>query len=363
MWSTYFLARAIDIWAVARKLPAMMRHIFFSLIGVACCMVQSAHARDQIRIVGSSTVFPFVAAAAEQFGKDEAFRTPIVESTGTGGGFAMFCSGHGENTPDMANASRPIKLSEIELCKKNGVNNIGELKLGYDGIVLANARGAVTFKLTKEQLFLALAKEVPQKGKLVANPYTRWNEIDKSLPKLPIMVYGPPPTSGTRDAFAELVLEKTCEGFPEFEAVFPDKDRRKAACLRMREDGKFIEAGENDNLIVQKLVVSPEALGIFGYNFLEQNASLVKANPIDGAVPSVESILDGSYRVARSLFTYVKLDHVGKITGLKEFIGLLSSKAAIGQYGFLIIKGLLPLTESEQRITERTAHDLIRMDI
>lgn len=340
----------------------MIRHYILSFFAVLC-VAGNAHARDQIRIVGSSTVFPFVAAAAEQFGKDDAFRTPIVESTGTGGGFAMFCGGNGDNTPDMANASRPIKPSEIALCKKNGVTNIAELKLGYDGIVLANARDAALFNITKEQLFLALAKEVPIKGKLVKNPYTQWREIDKALPNLPIMVYGPPPTSGTRDAFAELVLEKSCESFPEFEMAFPDKDRLKAACLRVREDGVFIEAGENDNLIVQKLIVSPEALGIFGYNFLEQNAALVKANPINGAVPSVASILDGSYQVARSLFTYVKLDHVGKIYGLKEFIGLLSSKTAIGQYGFLIVKGLLPLTESQQRMTERTARDLIRMDI
>ena len=320
-------------------------------------------ARDQIRIVGSSTVFPFVAAAAEQFGKDDAYRTPIVESTGTGGGLAMFCSGSGEDTPDMANASRAIKDSEIALCKKNGVTRIGELKIGYDGIVLANARDAALFKLTKAQLFLALAKQVPVKGKLVDNPYKHWRDIDKALPNLPIMIYGPPPTSGTRDAFVELVMEKGCEHFDEFTAFYADKDARKAACVRVREDGGFIEAGENDNLIVQKLVASPEALGIFGYNFLEQNAALVKANPINGAVPSIQSILDGSYKVARSLYVYVKLDHVGTIYGLKEFIQLLSSKAAIGHHGFLIVKGLLPLTEAEQEATERTARDLTPMKI
>lgn len=342
-------------------LPTMIRFVTFAL----CMMlVQPAlAARDQIRIVGSSTVFPFVAAAAEQFGKDDAFRTPIVESTGTGGGLNMFCAGDGDRTPDMANASRPIKDSEIALCKKNGVNRIAELKIGYDGIVLANARDAALFKLSKEQLFLALAKQVPIKSKLVDNPYQNWRDIDKALPNLPIMIYGPPPTSGTRDAFVELVMENGCAHFDEFEAFYPDKDARKSACIRVREDGAFIEAGENDNLIVQKLVASPEALGIFGYSFLEQNAALVKANFINDALPSVVNILNGSYKVARSLYVYVKLDHVGKIVGLHEFITLLTSKTAIGQHGFLIVKGLLPLTESEQETSARIARDLVAMPI
>ncbi len=327
----------------------MRYFLIFLLVWVAT----PALARDQIRIVGSSTVFPFVAAAAEQFGRTGKFRTPIVEATGTGGGITMFCSGMGENYPDMVNASRQIKHSEIALCKENGVTQIAELKIGYDGIVLANALTSPVFKLTRETLFLALARAVPVNGQLVANPYTRWRELDEALPDLPIEVYGPPPTSGTRDAFAELVMAEGCKQFPEYAKHTPDAEARKKECMMMREDGRFIEAGENDNLIVQKLNGNPAALGLFGYSFLEQNAGAVKANPMDGVMPDFDDIVAGRYEVARSLYVYVKSDQ--SIPGIGEFARLLTSDAAVGEAGFLILKGLLPLHPAEHEKMKKIA--------
>ncbi len=319
-------------------------------------MATPALARDQIRIVGSSTVFPFVAAAAEQFGRTGKFRTPIVEATGTGGGIAMFCSGTGEDYPDMVNASRQIKPSEIALCKENGITRISELKIGYDGIVLANALTSPVFKLTRETLFLALARDVPVGGKLMANPYTRWRELDDALPDLPIEVYGPPPTSGTRDAFSELVMVEGCKQFPEYEKHTPDADARKKECMMMREDGRFIEAGENDNLIVQKLSGNPAAIGLFGYSFLEQNAGAVKANPMDGVMPDFAEIVAGRYEVARSLYVYIKPDQ--PTPGIREFARLLTSDAAVGEDGFLILKGLLPLHPAEHEKMKKIAAEM-----
>lgn len=329
----------------------------FSALSQAALAQAGVFSRDQIRIVGSSTVFPFVAATAEQFGKSDQFRTPIVESTGTGGGFKIFCEGVGEATADIANASRPVKAAEIAQCQENGVEGIIELSIGYDGIVLANANGSPEFNLSKRDIFLALAKQVPVGGKIVANPYRSWHEVNADLPDYPIFVYGPPPTSGTRDAFVELVMHEACEELPEFKAALSG-DKLKAACSAMREDGAFIEAGENDNLIVQKLIASPEALGIFGYNFLEQNAAHVKANPINGALPSVAGILDGTYQVARSLYVYVKRAHIGRAPGLHAFIRLLTSEAAIGESGFLIVKGLLPLNEDARQKMQFRAKNL-----
>lgn len=313
-----------------------------------CClflMPSLASAREQIRIVGSSTVFPFVAAAAEKFGRSTAFRTPIVEATGTGGGIKMFCDGAGDATPDMANASREIKASELERCRENGITKVVELKIGYDGIVLANARTSPAFSLTRETLFLALARDVPEGDKLVPNPYKRWREIDKKLPDTPIIVYGPPPTSGTRDAFVELVMQEACP--PAFKLHYRDGDTYKNQCSMLREDGVFIDAGEDDNIIVQKLTNNPDALGLFGYSFLEQNAALVKANSIDGVMPSFDSIVAGKYHVARSLFVYLKGEHLGEVDGLAEFAKLLVSDAAVGPEGFLVMKGLLPLPKAE----------------
>ncbi len=320
-----------------------------------------ASAREQLRIVGSSTVFPFVAAAAEQFGRGGKFRTPIVEATGTGGGIKVFCGGVGDDYPDMVNASRIIKDSEIELCAKHGVSAITELKIGYDGIVLANARASQSYALTRRILFLALAREVPKNGKLVDNFYKRWSDIDSALPNVAIEIYGPPPSSGTRDAFTELVMAEGCKLVPEMKQLVSDEKKLKQQCLGMREDGVFVEAGEDDNLIVQKLINNPTALGVFGYSFLESNMALVKANSVDGVMPDYDAIESGRYHVARSLYVYVKNAHAERVAGLREFAVELSSDAATGEDGYLALKGLLPLSEADHQVVKLTAANLTPM--
>lgn len=328
------------------------------VVGVMCAADAWA-ARDQIRAVGSSTVFPFVSQAAEEFGKQGQFKTPIVEATGTGGGFKLFCEGVGEHSPDIANASRPIKSSEKELCAKHGVHDVAEVRIGYDGIVLAKQKKSAPIALTTQQIFLALAKQVPVNGKLVDNPYKNWKDVDASLPNTKIEVYGPPPTSGTRDAFVEIVMEKACEAYPEFEAAYPDKEKRKKTCHVLREDGGFIDAGENDNIIVQKLMGNPDALGIFGFSFMLENMSLVQASTVNGVAPSFEDIARGNYPVARSLFVYVKQQHVAVVKGIKEFMTELTSPEAMGDDGYLVDAGLIPLLPEEQA-HERTVVESIK---
>ena len=333
------------------------------LLGAAAALAAlagagAAEARDQIRIVGSSTVFPFSTAVAETFGKTSKFKTPVVESTGTGGGLKLFCAGVGVEHPDMTNASRRIKRSEVEDCERNGVQEITEVKVGFDGIVLANSKDAPKMDVTREQLFLALAKQVPQDGKLVPNPYTRWAQIDDELPNQPIAVLGPPPTSGTRDAFVELVMEEGCKKFPEIEALKGDKTAHKAACSAVREDGRYVEAGENDNLIVQKLAANPNAFGVFGYSFLDQNADELQGSTIGGVEPTYENISSGDYPVSRSLFFYVKKAHVGTIPGVKEFVAEFTSDKAFGPDGYLADKGLIALPDAERRKVQEAARSM-----
>jgi phosphate transport system substrate-binding protein len=303
-----------------------------------------AFARDQIRIVGSSTVYPFTTAVAEQFGKSSGMKTPVVESTGTGGGFKLFCAGVGADHPDFSNASRAIKKGEFEDCAKNGVTEIVEIKIGFDGLALADSVKGADMSLTKKHIFMALAKQVPDKdGKLVANPYKMWNEIDPSFPAQKIEVYGPPPTSGTRDSFMELVMEKGAEGFDSLkELKKSDAKAFEAVWKSMREDGAFVEAGENDNLIVQKLIGNPNALGIFGFANVAENTQ-IHALAIDGVVPTFETIASGEYKVARPLFVYVKKQHIGVIPGMAEFVAEFTSEKAVGEDGYLSEKGLIPL--------------------
>jgi phosphate transport system substrate-binding protein len=303
--------------------------------------------RNYIRMAGSSTVYPFVRTIAEEFGRNTKFRTPIVEATGTGGGIKLFCLGVGENFTDFANASRKIEPSEVQICNQNGIKDIVEIKIGYDGIVLANANQSKAYNLTKEQIFLALAQKIPQNGKLVTNPYQKWSDIDKSLPNTNIAVYGPPPTSGTRDAFVELVMEEPCVNNPAFIAATPDKKTRTKNCHIIRSDGKFIEAGENDNLIIQKLKNDHEALGIFGFSFLEQNAAIIHGAKINGVYPTFENIADKKYKVSRPLFIYFKKEQLPFVAGLKEFIGEIINEDAIGLEGYLIEKGLIPAHKDE----------------
>ncbi|MGE0008274.1 MAG: PstS family phosphate ABC transporter substrate-binding protein [Parvibaculaceae bacterium] len=319
-----------------------------------------AEARDQIRIVGSSTVYPFTTAVAEQFGKTAGFKTPVVESTGTGGGMKLFCAGVGADHPDFTNASRQIKKSEFEDCARHGVTDIVEIKVGFDGLTVANSKAGPDLVFTKSQLFLALAKEVPDKdGKLVANPYKNWKDIDPSLPDEKIEVLGPPPTSGTRDSFVELVMEKGAEGVAAMQALKKaDAKAYETAWKSIREDGAYIEAGENDNLIVQKLEANPQAVGIFGYSFLEENQNKIKGASIDGGTPTYETIASGEYKVARPLFIYAKKQHVGTIPGMVEFVKEYVSDKALGEDGYLAGKGLVTLPSDEAAKTKAAAEAL-----
>jgi phosphate transport system substrate-binding protein len=306
--------------------------------------------RNHIQIVGSSTVYPFTSVIAEEFGRNTKFKTPIVEATGTGGGFKLFCLGVGINYPDFSNASRKIEESEMKKCYENGVKGVVEIKIGYDGIVLANSRLGKKYSLTKKQIFLALAMQVPDgKGSLINNPYQKWSDIDKNLPQINIAIYGPPTTSGTRDAFVELVMEEPCMEIVEYSKVFIDAKIRKKQCHLIRSDGKFIEAGENDNLIVQKLRNDKDALGIFGFSFLEENGELLQSSLIDEVTPSFANITSGAYPVSRPLFIYFKKEHLELIDGMREFVGEIASRDTIGKDGYLLQKGLIPLTESEYK--------------
>ena len=318
-----------------------------TVAAIASIATGAASARDQIRIVGSSTVFPFSTAVAEQFGKTTDFATPVVESTGSGGGIKLFCSGVGESYPDITNSSRRMKAKEFKLCQESGVTDIVESIIGYDGIVIANANAGPTFSLTREQVWLALAANGPK-------PMT-WNEIDPSLPAINIEVLGPPPSSGTRDAFEELVMQKACN------AAGNEKSYCKGEGSEIREDGVFVEAGENDNLIVSKLEANPNALGVFGFSFLDQNSDVIKGAMIDGVEPTFENIADGAYAVSRSLYYYIKVAHVGVIPGIQEYADEFSSEGAAGEEGYLADKGMIPLLEDEFEENTATVTGLVLM--
>ncbi len=320
----------------------------------------AAEARDQIRIVGSSTVYPFATVVAERFGKTTDFKTPVIESTGTGGGFKLFCAGVGVEYPDVTNASRAIKKSEMEKCAANGVAEITEVKIGYDGIVLANAKSAPRITVTTKQIFLALAKDIPDgKGGLKPNDNEKWSDVDPSLPDVKIEVLGPPPTSGTRDAFAELALEGGCKQFDFINAMKKsDKNKYKAICHSIREDGGYVEAGENDVLIVRKLEANPKAFGVFGFSFLDQNLDKVQGSKVNGVEPTFENISSGEYPVSRPLFFYVKKAHAGVIPGIKEYLAEFTSDQAWGDEGYLTDKGLIPMPEEERKKYRSDAADL-----
>lgn len=364
-----------------------MKKYLVSAVTVAAVIGGAATAqaavRDTISIVGSSTVYPFATVVAERFGRSTNFKTPKIESTGSGGGLKLFCKGVGASTPDVTNSSRRIKKSEYDDCQNNGVTEIVEVLVGYDGIALANAKSAPVFKMSLKDIYLALAKDIPgPDGKLVANPNKTWQDVNPSLPATTIEVLGPPPTSGTRDAFAELAMGGGAESIPALKALrglsadqadevkaamaqlgLPSgvysafvqskgkapsgKDLFKTIAYAVREDGAYIEAGENDNLIVQKLDANPNAVGIFGYSFLEENGDKVHGSEVDGVVPSFESISSGEYPVSRPLYFYIKRAHVGKIPGIQEYAMEFTSEKAMGEDGYLIDKGLIPLGEDE----------------
>jgi phosphate transport system substrate-binding protein len=333
-----------------------------SLVALAA---SPSFARDQIRIVGSSTVYPFATTVAEQFAKSTGMKAPIVESTGTGGGVKLFCSGVGEDTPDFVNASRKMKRAEFETCAKNGVTDVVEFKLGYDGLTLSTSAEGPDASFTRKQIFLALAKQVPDKdGKLIDNPYKNWKEIDPALPDEKIEVLGPPPTSGTRDSFAELMLKKGAQEFPTLAALeTSDVAAFDAIWKAVRTDGAYVEAGENDNLIIQKLMANPKAFGIFGYSFLEQNAAKIKAAAIEGDKPDYASIANGNYKGSRLLYIYMKKDHLGLVPGMIEFVTEFTSQNAIGEDGYLLDKGLVGLKTCDAEWSAGTVDTLPLVDI
>lgn len=342
--------------------------VIVSIVTITVAFVTNVYAdsvRDHISIVGSSTVYPFSEVVVKRFAKTTNYKMPKIESTGSGFGFKLFCSGIGAKYPDITNASRAIKKAEIEKCKKNGIEEIIEVRIGYDGISIASNKNSVDFKLDRKDIFLALAKEVPgpEGGKkLIPNPYKSWKEVNSHLPNIKIKVLGPPPTSGTRDTFEELVMEGGCKKISVFKKM---KNKNKKhyinVCHTIREDGAYIEAGENDNLIVQKLISNPDALGIFGFSFLEQNKDKIKGSSIEGVKPQSESIADGRYLISRPLFFYVKKAHINLVPGIKEYMNEFTSEKALGEKGYLLKRGLIPMPKKERIKYRKDAANLKNM--
>ena len=335
-----------------------MKRFVFLVFALSIGLFSSASARDRIQIVGSSTVFPFATSVAETFGQYTSHKTPVVESTGSGGGMKLFCGGVGASTPDITNASRRIKKSEYDQCRSAGVTPI-EVQIGFDGIVIGSSQDGISLELTLEHIYNALAKEVVIDGALVPNPHKLWSDVDSSLPSSRIEVLGPPPTSGTRDAFAELALEGGARRIP-FLADLRESDKKAFTKIAhaVREDGAYIEAGENDNLIVQKLEANPDAIGVFGFSFLDQNYDRLQGTPIDGVEPEFELIASGEYPVSRSLFFYVKKEHIGVTPGIEEYIEEFTKEDTWGDDGYLTEKGLIPLPEEDRAKVMEDARSL-----
>ena len=315
----------------------MNRFLKKSVLALALLVVGSgmAHARDQVKITGSSTVFPFSSYVAEELGATTKFPAPVVESTGSGGGHKLFGAGMGPNTPDIANSSRRMKDSEFEAAEKNGVVDITEAMIGYDGIAIAQNKDNEPMSITLEELAMAVAADVPVDGKIVPNPYKTWNEINPNLPARKIVFYGPPTSSGTRDAFEEMVVEKVCGKIEGYEKGYK----------KIRQDNAYVPAGENDNLIVQKLSKDKDSFGIFGYSFLEENADTIQAAAIGGVTPDAETVASGKYPISRSLYFYIKNAHYDAIPGLQEYVELFMSEKMIGKDGLLKSIGLIPLPD------------------
>ena len=308
---------------------------------------------EVVRIVGSSTVYPFSRTVSERFSVKSGISAPVIEVTGTGAGFKRFCSGPG--AADISNASRRMKQSEFELCRKNSVFPVMEFMIGYDGIVAAISPENPLSSLTLDQLYLGLARDIPsENGGFIANPYQRWNEIDPSLPDLPILVHGPPPTSGTRDAFVELAMHGGAQMVPSLSALKgDDKAAFNARAGAIREDGRWIDEGENDNAIIQIIRQSDHAIGVFGFSFFEQNQDLVEGLALSDVDPSFSTIADRSYPLARSLFFYSHVETAQTRDDVREYIQEFLSEAAIGELGYLIEKGLIPLAQ-EKREEQRS---------
>ena len=339
------------------KLKAALASV--ALAGTIAAVSTPAMARDTINVVGSSTVYPFATVVAERFGRNTDFPTPKLESTGSGGGLKLFCAGVGTQHPDITNASRRMKPSEFQDCQNNGVTDVTEVRIGSDGIVIASGTDAPELNLSLQQLFLALAKDVPNPDggdNLVANPYDKWSDISSDLPNIDISVMGPPPTSGTRDAFVEIAMEGGCKKYDWISSM--GKSEMRSVCHNMREDGAFIEAGENDNLIVQRLMRDNGIYGVFGFSFYDENRNQLQVAEIDGIAPSQETIGDDSYPVARSMFFYVKKAHVGVVPGIQEYVSEFTSEGAWGDNGYLVDVGLIPNPRSVRLEASKDARAL-----
>ncbi len=337
-------------------------YTFFAFISLIVTIVP-VYADRGIEIVGSSTVYPFSTVVAERFSQIVGGKTPKIEATGSGAGIKLFCAGDGEGTIDITNSSRRMKASEQKICAQSGVKDIIEVKIGYDGIVIAQSLSSEKFELTPKEMFLALAKYVPNaSGKLIRNPNETWNNVNSDLPNTQIILYGPPPSSGTRDSFVELVLEEGCQKFPSIKAIKEQDEKTfKAVCHGIREDGLFIEVGENDNLIVQKLHNEPRALGILGYSFLEQNSDRLRGIAISGIEPKFEYIISRKYPISRSLYLYVKKSHLEYKGNLSDFIDFFVSEDVMGEDGLLIDRGLIPLSIDEYHEVLSAVDDKIPM--
>jgi phosphate transport system substrate-binding protein len=329
---------------------------------MAALTATAAAARDEIRIVGSSTVFPYTQAVSEEFANVTGAPAPVVESTGTGGGMQAFCAGIGEAHPDITGASRAMRASEWELCQTNGVTDITEALIGYDGLSLVISREATfDWDLTLAEVYLALAAQVPVNGEWVDNPYTTWDQINPAFPASPILVYGPPPTSGTRDAWVELAMHAGCEELPFVVDGGFDGDWIEENCSRMRTDGPFVEAGENDNLIVQRLNADANAMGIFGYSFLFENLDTLKDVKIGGVEANLETIASFEYPVSRPLYIYIKNAHRGVIPNLQEFIEEYMLDDAIGPDGYLVERGLVSLPDADRAAVQEAVVSAVSM--
>jgi phosphate transport system substrate-binding protein len=344
-----------------------MKKTTLALLASAALTV-TLSARDQIKIVGSSTVYPFSSAVAEELGATSNYPTPVVESTGSGGGMKLFCAGNDMNTPDITNASRRMKTKEFKLCEQNGVTDITEAVIGYDGIAFAQSKSNGAFDISRSDLALAVAKLVPSKdGKsLIANPYKKWSDINSKLPNRDIIVYGPPKSSGTRDAFEELVLQKTFKKMDVYTDLYKaDKKKNKKfkKYSEIRTDGVYVESGENDNLIVQKLTKNKDAFGVFGYSFLEENSDKVSGATINGIAPTAKNISSHSYPVARSLFFYIKNSHAKSVPAMGEYVKLFMSETMIGPDGILGEIGLIPLPEETRSAIQKSVSDRVKITL
>ncbi|MFY8209519.1 MAG: substrate-binding domain-containing protein [Caulobacter sp.] len=330
-----------------------------ALSGLAAAPAHAA--RDYVWAAGSSTVFPFTTRVAENFAKKTGKKAPKVESLGTGGGIKLFCSGTGEGFPDIANASRPMKKSEFDQCAAKGVKDIIQIKIGFDGIVVATDKDGADYNFKLEHLYQGLSKQVFKNGKFVPNPHNSWDDVAGGLPGNRIQVYGPPPTSGTRDAFVELAIEAGARKYPTVDAIRSDNEKKfKSLVDPLRGDG-WVDAGENDNAIVGTLTKTPGALGVFGFSFLEENMDKVKGASVNGVRPTPQTISDGSYPLARSLFIYVKKANLGVTPGLEDFVREFTSDAATGRGGYLQGRGLIPLPPGQHNAQKDVAAKKVTM--